>query len=153
MNGNETITINAKGISFPNFSVNPIFDVEKVIVEKDFAWDIKIGLTISERTSEYDQININIIVKLLRKSDKEEISTIEIKSIYILSATTIPHSFRFNVLNSFLQTTLGQLQGGWVAKQSNSTLISLIPNISLNDKSIIEDIKKRIVEWWNEVEE
>ena len=149
MNGNETITVDKKGISFPHFYYNPIIDIETAIVEKNTSWEIEVGFTIGERTDNLNLLTINITTKLLRKSDEVEISSLEIESKYEVSAPIdMPQLHKFNLLNIFLNTTVGQLQGGWVAKQTKETLKLAIPHISLNDETIVEDLKKQLQEKW-----
>jgi len=149
MNGNEIITVDAKGISFPNFYYNPIINFEEAIDKDDTGWDYEVGFTIGERIANHNLITINITAKLIKKSDETEISSLEIESNYDVSAPIdMPQLHKFNLLNRLLNTVVGQLQGAWVAKQTYENYKLVIPHISLNDESIVEDLKKQIQEKW-----
>ena len=149
MNGNEIITVDAKGISFPHFFYNPIINFEEAIDKDDTGWDYEVGFSIGDRIADHNLITINITAKLLKKSDKTEISSIEIESNYDVSVPIdMPQLHKFNLLNMMLSTVVGQLQGGWVAKQPYENFKLVIPHVSLNDETVIEDLKKKISELW-----
>ena len=153
MNGNETITIKGRGISFPNFYNNPTIDVEDLIVGKEISWAMEVGFAVGKRIEGKEELKISITVNLLRASDKEEISTLEIECKHdVFAPIDLPQLHKFNLLTMYMNAAVGQLQGGWVAKHSNETLKLKIPPININDVSFVEDLKKKISEKWETVE-
>ncbi len=149
MNGNDTITITGKGVSFPYFYNNPTIEVEDLIVGKDLSWAINVGFTIGKRTFGKEELKISITVNLLRASDNVEISTLEIESNHdVFAPIDLPQLHKFNLLNMYMNAAIGQLQGGWVAKHNNQTLKLNLPPINISEASFVEDLKKKIAEKW-----
>ena len=149
MNGNEMLTIKGKGISFSNFYNNPIIDVEDLIIVKDISWNIEIGFKLGAQTPKKDELIIYINVNLLRASDEAIISTLELECKHDISSDyKLPQLHKFNLLNILMNSAIGQLQGGWVAKHTNASLKLLIPQIMINDETTSEDLKKKIQEKW-----
>ena len=126
MSGIKEMTIATTAINHSRYFIHPDYEEQQVILKKDIFWEIYMDYKIGERNSDKDELILIQNLKLFRKKDKLHISGLITKSTFSVTSG-IPFNQKLRMLGHLTNINIGHLLGGWVVKQENISMLSILP--------------------------
>ena len=147
MSGNESATYSVLSILFPHYYRNPGMKEKDIILLSETEWAMVCNSSLKKADSKNDELTIEILLRLFRKSDHEVIAELTTHSTYKVSAP-LSFSMKRIMFNALVNQTLGHAQGGWQRKNKKSGRATMYAPGYDKLKSDLPTWEQHIYETW-----
>lgn len=144
--GTEKAGYKLVSISFPRCELNPLYATGRTVNEKDIEWFVGWNFSGSPKNRLWDELKVSVSITMRQKGG-EGIAFLVTESHY-LATSRLAYKHKYMIALRVINETLGHAQGGWVVKNLNTSIGSILPqayNKAEEDKLVLE---KKIYEYW-----
>lgn len=146
MTGNEQIQMGILSIEFPFHAVNPAYKQQQPLTEAETEWAIGWNFEGTKLNHDWDKVKVMLYLTL-KKKNAEVIAQLSSESIFRVTAR-LSYRMKYAAIAKIIDEALGHLIGGWVVKNTNTTIATIVPQPFQRLMDDETAVKKQLYEKW-----